>query len=159
MPKIEFRNNKILKLTNILSRPIPVDEIGKSDKQVAMLQNWIKAKGYEPLGPLIMYSTGIKGIDPDGKPQIESRILQQLKQNKIRLELPYRFDETVRIENCLFTRFNDNAENLQFAMMKSQLFAYEDDLELTGETYTVFIKQEQSDLLADVFMPVKSKEY
>jgi hypothetical protein len=47
-------------------------------------------------------------------------------------------------------------DKLQFASMKLQLFAYENDLELTGESYIIFIKQEENNLLADVFMPVKA---
>jgi hypothetical protein len=158
MSQIEFRDNKTLKLTNILSRPIPVEELLKPDRQIVMLVNWIKAKGYEPLGPLITYTSGVKGVDADGKPQIESRILQQLKQNRVRLEPPYRFEETVRIENCLLARFNDDAEKLQYATMKLQVHAYENDLELTGETYMVLIEQKEKQLLADVFMPVKDTE-
>jgi hypothetical protein len=155
MPQIEFRENKILKLINVLSRPIPIDEMLKPDRQIAMLQNWIRAKGYEPQGPLIMYSTGITGVDGDNQPIINSRIMLQLKTDRVRLELPYRFNPEIRITNCLLARFNDNAEKMQFATMKLQLFAYENDLELTGETYMILIKQEGELLLADIFMPLK----
>lgn len=55
-------------------------------------------------------------------------------------------------------RFNDNAEKLQYANMKLQVFAYENDIEMTGETYMVLIKQEENNLLADVFMPIKAKD-
>lgn len=156
MPRIEFRENKVLKLTNVLSRKIPVSEIFSQEKQISMLQNWVKAKGYELVGPLIVYTSAIKCIDADGKPQIESRILQQIKQSSVRLELPYRFDELIRIENCLMARTNDRPEKLQYASLKLELHAYENDLELTGETYTIVIKQEGDNILADVFMPVKT---
>ncbi|MDR0695933.1 MAG: hypothetical protein LBF68_00100 [Christensenellaceae bacterium] len=51
------------------------------DKQIQMLYSWIKAKGYEPIGPLIMYSSAVKGVDSENKPIMESRIMVQLKQN------------------------------------------------------------------------------
>lgn len=76
----------------------------------------------------------------------------------MRLEIPYRFDKEISIENCLMARFNDNAEKLQYANMKLQVFAYENDIEMTGETYMVLIKQEENNLLADVFMPIKAKD-
>ncbi|MDR1939607.1 MAG: hypothetical protein LBQ40_02285 [Clostridiales bacterium] len=158
MPIIESRENKILRLANVLSRSIPQQELLSQDKQIIMLNNWIKTKGYETQGPLIMYSSGVIGTDVDGEPLINSRIMIQLKQNSVRLEVPYRFDKEIRVENCLFARFNGDAEKLQFATMKLQLFAYENDVELTGETYMVLIKQEEKCLLADVFMPVKPKE-
>ncbi|MFA6867003.1 MAG: hypothetical protein WCR54_05755, partial [Clostridia bacterium] len=82
MQKIEFRENKVLKLVNVLSRKVPTEEILAQDKQVQMLENWIKAKGYQPLGPLIIYSSGITGMDGN-MPIIDSRVMQQLKNNNV----------------------------------------------------------------------------
>ena len=158
MPKIEFRENKILKLINVLSRKIPENELFSQDKQIAMLQSWIKAKGYESMGPLITYSGGVKGVNSDNTPIIDSRLMIQLKSSNVRLELPYHFEKEIRIENCLMARFFDDGEKLQFAISKLTLFAYENDIELTGETYIIFVNQEGNKVLADVFMPVKSKE-
>lgn len=156
MPRIEFRENKVLKLTNVLSRKVPTSEIMNQDKQISMLMNWIQAKGYQTVGPLIMYSTGITGVDAEGQPIIDSRIMIQLNTSSVRLELPYRFEKEVRIQNCLLARFNDEAEKLQFATSKLTLFAYENDLELTGETYIVLMEQHENNLLGDVFMPLKT---
>lgn len=154
MPQIEFRENKVLKLTNVLSRKVPGNEFFHQDKQVVMLQNWIKAKGYEAIGPLIIYSKP-DGVDESGQPLIDCRLMLQLKTSSVRLEEPYRFDAELRITNCLLARFNDEAENLRFASNKLTLFAYENDLELTGETYMVMLKQQDKNLLVDVFMPLK----
>lgn len=156
MPQIEFRVNKVLKLTNVLSRKVPEKELLNQDKQVSMLLNWIKAKGYQTVGPLIMYSTGITGVDAEGQPIIDSRVMIQLNTSNVRLELPYRFDKEVRVTNCLLARFNDEADKLQYATNKLTLYAYENDLELTGETYIVLMEQNENKLLADVFMPVKN---
>ena len=155
MPQIEFRDNKILKLSNVLSRVVPAREIMNQDKQIQMLMNWIKAKGYETVGPLIMYSAGIKGVDEEGQPIIDSRIMIQLKQSIVKLEIPYHFDKELRIENCLLARFNHEPNKLQFATNKLTLYAYENDIELTGETYIVLIEQAENKMLADVFMPKK----
>lgn len=155
MPKIEFRENKVLKLTNVLARKVPTSEIMNQDKQISMLMNWIRARGYQTVGPLIIYSTGITGADAEGQPTIDSRIMIQLNTSSVRLELPYRFEKEMRIQNCLLARFNDEAEKLQFATSKLTLFAYENDLALTGETYIVLMEQQGNKLLADVFMPLK----
>lgn len=156
MPQIEFRVNKVLKLTNVLSRKVPEKELLNQDKQVSMLLNWIKAKGYQTVGPLIMYSTGITGVDAEGQPIIDSRVMIQLNTNNVRLELPYRFEKEMRITNCLLARFNDEADKLQFATNKLTLYAYENDLELTGETYIILMEQQENKLFADVFMPLKA---
>ena len=102
-----------------------------------------------------MYSTGITEVDAEGQPIIDSRIMIQLNTNSLRLELPYRFEKEMRIQNCLFARFNDVAEKLQFATSKLTLFAYENDLELTRETYIVLLERKENKLLADIYMPVK----
>lgn len=156
MPQIEFRENKILKLVNVLSRRVPEQELLNQDKQIAMLMNWIKAKGYQTVGPLIMYSTGITGVDAEGQPIIDFRIMVQLNTGNVRIELPYRFEREVRITNCLLARFNDEADKIQYATNKLTLYAYENDLELTGETYIVLLEQQADKLLADVFMPLKA---
>jgi hypothetical protein len=156
MPQIEFRENKVLKLVNVLSRKVPNSELFSQDKQIAMLQSWIKAKGYESQGPLVLYSSGIKGVDSENKPIIDSSIIVQLKESNVRLEIPYHFEKELRIENCLMARFNDESEKLQFAVQKLTLFAYENDLELTGETYMVLISQNEKTMSADIFMPLKT---
>ena len=157
MPLIELRENKILKLTNLLSRKVPSDEIFNQDKQIQMLINWIQAKGYKTVGPLITYSSGVKGLDAENKPIIDSRIMLQLRQSDVRVQLPYRFEKELRITNCLLARFNDKSEYIQYATNKLTLFAYENDLTLTGETYIVFIEQNGEHLVADVFMPLKQE--
>ncbi len=104
------------------------------------MQNWIKAKGYEIMGPLIMYSSGITGMDGD-IPIFENKIMFQLKNSNIKLEIPYQCQKELRKENCLMSRFNGKLENLQYATQKLTLHAYENDIELTGETYMVILKQ------------------
>jgi hypothetical protein len=141
-----------------LSRKTPAEELFSQDKHIHMLQNWIKAKGYETMGPLIMHTGAAQEIDDENNPIIDSRLMVQLKNDAIRLEPPYHFEKEIRIENCLLVRFNDNPEKLQFATMKMQVFAYENDIELTGETYMILIEQKENKLLADVFMPIKSAE-
>lgn len=157
MPIIEFRDNKVLKLTNVLSRKVPSDEIFNQSKQIEMLTNWIKAKGYKAVGPMIMYSSGVKGLDADNNPIIDARIMLQLQQSDVRIQLPYKFEKELRVTNCLFARFNDKAEYLKYATSKLTLFAYENDLTLTNESYIVFVKQDDERLTADVFMPLKQE--
>lgn len=157
MPKIELRENKVLKLINVLSREVPDKEIFSHNKQITMLQSWLQTKGYQTQGPIIMYSSGIKGINSDGTPIIDSSLLIQLTTDKVCLELPYKFEKLMRIENCIMARFEDKADFLHYATNKLTLHAYESDIELSGETYMILIKQNEEKLLADIFMPVKTK--
>ena len=157
MQKIELYENKVLKLINVLSRKIPQKESFSQAKQMQILQNWVKNKGYETFGPIIFYSSSIKSLGKEDFPIIDTKVMVQLKQNVIALDSAYLFQEEVRIVNCLFVHFNDTVDNLQYAMNKLMLFAYENDIKLTGESYMVLLKQEGSSMLADIFMPAKIK--
>ncbi len=152
--KLETRNNKTLKLNNVLSRTIPTNELFNQSKYLNMMNNYIMSKNLQTLGPLILYSSGLKGLDADNNPIIETRIMIQLKQSSVSLQNGYLFDKEIKVNNCNMVRFNDKQENLQYATQKLTLYAYENDITLTGESYTIFIKQEDDKLLADVFMPV-----
>ncbi len=152
--KLEQRNNKTLKLNSVLSKIIPSTELFNQDKHINMMQNYIRSKNLSPLGPLIMYSSGLKGLDSDNNPIIETRLMIQLKQSSVSLQDGYLFDKEIKVKNCNMVRFNDKQENLQYATQKLTLYAYENDITLTGESYTIFIKEEDDKLLADVFMPV-----
>ena len=156
--KLELRENKILKIINPIIREIPLEEISSIDKYVNMMKNYVEIKGFKIIGPLIQYSSGIKGLDKDNNPIIENKIILQLHQSGIKVEEPYITKDTLKIENCLFCRFNDIQDNLQYAISKITLHAYENDIILNGESYIVLIENKDNILLADVFMPIKKED-
>lgn len=156
--KLDFRENKTLKINNPIIREIPLKELNSIDKYVGMMKNYVEIKGFKIIGPLIQYSSGIKGIDKDNNPIIENKIILQLHQSGIKVEDPYISKETLRIENCLFCRFNDTQDNLQYAISKITLHAYENDIKLTGESYIVLIENKDNVILADIFMPIKNED-
>lgn len=156
--KLDFRENKTLKINNPIIREIPFEELNSIDKYVGMMKNYAEVKGFKIIGPLIQYSSGIKGIDKDNNPIIENKIILQLHQSGIKVEDPYISKETLRIENCLFCRFNDTQDNLQYAISKITLHAYENDIKLSGESYIVLIENKDNVILADVFMPIKKED-
>lgn len=156
--KLDFRENKTLKINNPIIREIPLDELSSIDKYVGMMKNYVEIKGFKIIGPLIQYSSGIKGIDKDNNPIIENKIILQLHQSGIKVEEPYITSDTLKVENCLFCRFNDTQDNLQYAISKITLHAYENDIKLTGESYIVLIENKDNVILADVFMPIKKED-
>ena len=156
--KLDFRENKTLKINNPIIREIPLEELNSIDKYVGMMKNYVEIKGFKIIGPLIQYSSGIKGLDKDNNPIIENKIILQLHQSGIKVEEPYVTSDTLKIENCLFCRFNDTQDNLQYAISKITLFAYENDIKLTNESYIVLIENKDNVILADVFMPIKKED-
>lgn len=151
MPEpIIISENKTLKLTNVLIKRIKSDEFTEFGKIVELMENYIKSKGAQPIGPLIQF-TKIE-VDEDGQTEMNITLLRQSNNFINHVESPYTMESIRRVKKCLYTHFVGEESNLQFAYDKMGVFAYEEDIKLTGETYTVFVDQIEDNLIADIFM-------
>lgn len=148
--KIALRENKTLKLNNLLIREISENELIDINKISYMMDSYIKSKGNSTIGPMINYST--VEVDEGGQPKVIIKLMIQLKNPIYNVEKPYELKEQLRVTNCLFARFIEKEENLQFAYQKLGVYAFENDIKLKGDSYTVFVKQEEENIVADVFM-------
>lgn len=72
----------------------------------------------------------------------------------MKLEYPYEYDEELRVGNCLYARFTGLQQHLQIAAAKMQVYAYENYLTLSGNTYTVFLAKEEGVFMCDIFAEV-----
>lgn len=154
MGKIIISDNKHLKLTNALEVPIDIyDE--KSNPEIVMekIQAYIRVKGTQQVGPLIQYMFLDKG-----KNEKESILIKFIVQTATfihSVEKPYQIKSVIRVPDCMYCRYMGPEDKLKFAYDKINLEAFENDIELTGESYTVFVEQneEEGTIVADVFMP------
>ena len=154
--KIVVRENKILKLNNILIRPVSKNEFMNINKISYMMDSYIKTKRNCIVGPIINYSG--TSADKNGQVNVELKLMVQLKYTMHNIEAPYEFSNQIRVTNCLFARFSEKEENLQFAYTKSQLYAFENDIKLKGDSYTVFVENKEGRMVADVFMEVQKED-
>lgn len=148
--KIVLRENKTLKLNNVLIREVSGNELIDINQITYMMDSYIKSKGNSTLGPMINYSS--VEVDENGQPKVTIRIMVQLKNPIHNIEEPYEFQSQLRVTNCLFARFTEKEENLQFAYQKLGVYAFENNIKLKGDSYTVFVKKEEENIVADVFM-------
>ncbi|MDU4939767.1 MAG: hypothetical protein E6X34_15090 [Clostridium sp.] len=148
--KIVIRENKVLKLNNVLIREVSENELIDIERISYMMDSYIKSKGNATIGPMINYSS--MEIDENGQPFMKIKIMVQLKSPIHNLETPYKLKSILRVTNCLFARFNEKEENIQFAYQKLGVYAFENDIKLKGDSYTIFVNQEGDNLVADVFM-------
>jgi len=58
----------------------------------------------------------------------------------------------------LYTRFIGKETKLKYAYDKLGVYAYENDIELKGSTYTVFVDEDGENFIADVFMECMDNE-
>lgn len=148
--KIAIRENKTLKLNNVLIREISENELIDINKISYMMDSYIKSKGNSTIGPMINYST--VEVDESGQAKVIIKLMVQLKNPIYNVEKPYELNTQLRVTNCLFARFTEKEENLQFAYQKLGVYAFENNIKLKGDSYTVFVKQEEENIVADVFM-------
>lgn len=148
--KIQLSNNKVLKLTNVLISEIDVKEIESLEKEVLRMDNYLRNKGAQPVGPLIQY-TNVEQEEIDGV----KLIVKLLRQSNIfvhNVEAPYKMESVIRVKNCLYARYTGEESKLKFAYDKINLMAFEEDIPLKGDSYTVFVANNDDIITADVFM-------
>lgn len=156
MGKLQFHENKTLKLNNVLKYKILL----KKEEQdlnviIQQMQSYIKAKGSIQIGPLIQCTRTI----PQENDKLEVEIIFMLQCNNYicQIEPPYSMESIIRIPNSLYCRYNGPEMSLKFAYDKIYLEAFENDVKLTNSTYTVFLNNnyEENYIIADVFIPRK----
>lgn len=159
MGKLQFCLNKALKMQNVLIGGINLeDDENAFDLVIERMQTYIKVKGAAQIGPLIQYT---KSFMNDGEElDIKINMLLQCSNYIHNVQEPYIMDSILRVPNCMYCRYVGPKETLNFAYDKINLEAFENDIELTGESYTVFVDQneEEGTIVADVFMPKANEE-
>ena len=150
MSKLQYNPNKVLKLQNVLICKMNLEEEDVDFNLIVdKMQSYIKVKGAIQIGPLIQQTR-----------TFEINFLLQCNNYIHNVEKPYRMESVLRIPNCMYCRYVGPEDKLKFAYDKINLEAFENDIELTGESYTVFVDQneEEGTIVADVFMPKKEEE-
>jgi len=155
MPKLTCSENKILKLTNVLIYKIDMGDVNALQDvnlQIEKMQNYIKVKGSLQIGPFIQYNA--VHVDASGNAQVDICMMLQCKDYIHTVEAPYTMEAVVRIPNCMYCRYIGPGDKLRFAYDKINLTAFEEDIPLKGDSYTIFVKQDafEETITADVFM-------
>lgn len=144
--------NKALKLTNACICTLKDDDFENIDQVVYKMESYIRAKGAIPRGPLIQCS--IVKQNSDGEMDLDVQMILQTDKFINKIEKPYVTESVIRYPDCIFVRYIGDEEKIHMAYDKLNLYAYEENIELTGVTYTIFIGKD-GDFAADIFMEKK----
>ena len=151
MNEIKVAENKTLKLTNVVSRRVMPEELGNMMVILTQLHNFIKSNNAQPIGPLV---EAVKmGTGPDHTPELY--MMQQATQMIPKMEPGYHMDAILRVKNCLYAHYTGPMSQSQLATAKLQIMAFENELDLTGDTYTIYVNQDDDQAVVDVFMETK----
>lgn len=151
MGKICLSRSRILKLTNVL-----IYRINTTDEQLQLevekMQSYIRVKGTKQVGPLVQYMNTY--IDEDGEINIEITLLLQCNSYIHNTDHPYYMESVLKINNCMYCRYIGPEEQICFAYDKIKLEAFEEDIPLKGDSYTIFVDRDEENetITADVFM-------
>lgn len=64
----------------------------------------------------------------------------------------------IRIQNCIYARFTGLEEKLKLAYDKINVTAFEEDIELSNTSYTIFVDKHDENIVADIFVEKKTDE-
>ena len=93
--KISLRENKTLKLNNVLIREVSENELIDINQISYMMDSYIKSKGNSTIGPMINYSN--VEIKEDGQPAMIIKLMVQLKNPIHNIEKPYELKSQLKI--------------------------------------------------------------
>lgn len=161
MNEIQIVENKTLKLTNVLSRRITMEEQMNGSLPIINTQmlNFIKSNGAQQLGPLVYcYEMGANGP--------ELVLMMQADRMIPKMEPGYHMDAVLRVKGCLYAHYVGPKEKFQLANAKLQVYAFEHDIELGTTSYMIsmpVILQDASgaavaddeNIITDVFVEIK----
>ena len=158
MNTIRVEENKTLKLQNVLSCKMDFSEIniGSFDNEINKMNVFISTHGAKQIGPLIQYSN--VEMKQNGEADINLQFMLQSDNYINNVKSPYKMDSMLRVKNCLFARYTGKENTLKFAYDKLGVYAFENEIELAGGSYTVFVNRDDEVISADIFMPTKTEE-
>ncbi len=151
MNQIQVAENMSLKLMNVLERELDMSLLEKSDIEAQKMENYVRNKGVKVIGPLIQ---GVFSKRQEEGQDVRVTLMRQCSTPLHSVEKPYGMKKEIRVKNCLYCRYTGPQEKIKFAYDKLYLLAFEEEIPLSGTSYTIFVGQDEENdrITADVFM-------
>ena len=146
------QRGKVLKLINPLIYPIDLESIDSLDRAIHQMDNYILTKGRKSVGPLIQHS--YMSTDKNGNSTIKLEMIRQVDANIVNVQVPYRMNSSLKVSDCMYIHFDGKEDDIKFAYNKIGVLAYEEDIKISDENYTVLIKSDDDNIVADIFVPI-----
>ncbi|NQI71918.1 AraC family transcriptional regulator [Streptococcus suis] len=154
MVKLEVKDNKKLVLKQVICKKLPNAKVEDVDHEINKFHQHLQLVKAQIFGPLIVKSCGTI-INDDGSVSTDFELYVQA-QNAQQYSNLYDIQDVVSIPNCLYVRFDDSPEYLQYAYSKLELYIYEQDIQTDGTVYTVYVNSSPDKMIVDIFRPVVS---
>lgn len=153
--KLEFKERVSLKLTNALIYSIDENYDNVDiNLVVEKMKNYIRVKGASQIGPVIQHTKLIVG--EDRKISTKISFILQCDRDIHSVEKPtYMFKTKLYRDDMLYCRYKGSETQLKIAYEKIDVEAFERNIILENNNYTVYIQFDQSNdyMVADIFVP------
>jgi len=153
---IQISENKTLKLVNALILEVNLQESDDISNAIIRMENYLKSKGALPIGPLIQKTQYF--FNDAGQIELHTYIIRQSNTFIHNVEKPYKMESLLRVGNCIYAHYVGPESKLKLAYDKINVIAFENGIDLSSESYTIFVNQEDDLLTADVFVEKKKNE-
>lgn len=148
--------NKTVKLTNVVVIDVQYDKLGNIYEYICRIDTYLKGKGTSPVGPLIQKTE--YHVNDEGKLDFKISLMRQANNFIHNVEPPYTMESVLRVKNCMYARYTGPEEKLKLAYDKINVTAFEEDIELSNTSYTIFVDKQDDNIVADIFVEKKTDE-
>ncbi|MCL2296332.1 MAG: hypothetical protein FWC29_04540 [Methanomassiliicoccaceae archaeon] len=145
---IDIQSKKYLVLEQTVS--IQADGAVDTGALINSSRTKLKAHHLSTIGPPIIWEK----IDFDGKKvTLGRKIILQCLGDATKIPTGFERGEKLKIGPCIYARFVGKEEDLIFASHKACVYAYENEIQLKKESYTVYVEKNNDVAMIDIFMP------
>lgn len=159
MRRIDILENKTLKLKNVLWYRLDFasENIKLLDNEIEKMTTLIRVHDAKQIGPLMYYSN--TSLDEKGDLDINVKLMIQSDRYIDGNLEPYQLEPIMIVRKCLFAHYVGPEDKLMLVYNKMEIYAFEHDMELNGDNYTIYVNREDEGeiVIVDVFMPLKEK--
>lgn len=136
-----------LRLSNVLSRYGGKASENQYAKTLGMFDSYLRTKNLTRYGPVIICNT------PEGN-DVGITIMVQIRESPASVDAPFEFAPEVVVENCIMVRYEGPENSTLMAQSKAAVYAFENDMKLSGRQYTVIKERSDGMVSMDLFMEV-----
>lgn len=152
MGSLNLSLSKTLKLTNVLMWRVELsDNEVQFELEIDKMKSYINVNGGKQVGPLVRYLNAEVAND-----DINVKVVFMMQADRfINVnDRKYKMEATIRVCNCMYCRYIGPEDKINYAYDKIQLTAFENDIPLKGDSYTIFVDRDEENetITADVFM-------
>lgn len=153
---LEVKENKVLKLVNVVRRELRAVPQNEVDRATYKLESYLKTRNLNSVGPLISATHGAN-ITEESQLGLDIDIMVQIKE-KIKVGEPYKFEKLIRLTDCIYTRFEGNIADLNYGYTKLELYIWENKLIQKGPIHTIFVDLEDTNnIVVDIFIQIEEE--